>query len=45
MTDHRIGLTLYALDRIVNGELGPLIEALHRNDVDERLKLALEKRQ
>jgi peptide chain release factor 1 len=28
LTDHRIGLTLYQLDRIVEGELGPMITAL-----------------
>ena len=43
MTDHRIGLTLYSLDRIVNGEMAPLLDALRANDLDERLKLALEK--
>ena len=41
MTDHRIGLTLYSLDRIIDGDMGELLEALHNNDVDERLKLAL----
>jgi peptide chain release factor 1 len=28
VTDHRIGLTLHSLDRIMAGELSPLIEAL-----------------
>ena len=27
-TDHRINLTLYSLDRIMEGEIDPLIEAL-----------------
>ena len=27
-TDHRIGLTLYKLDRIMEGDLGPVVEAL-----------------
>jgi peptide chain release factor 1 len=27
VTDHRIGLTLYQLDRVMEGELGPLIDA------------------
>ena len=27
-TDHRINLTLYSLDRIMEGELDPLVEAL-----------------
>lgn len=41
MTDHRIGLTLYALDRIIDGDLTELLAALRENDLDERLKLAL----
>ena len=41
MTDHRIGLTLYALDRIVDGDMGQLLSALHENDLDERIRLAL----
>ncbi|WP_367393093.1 peptide chain release factor 1 [Lewinella sp. LCG006] len=28
VTDHRIGLTLYNLDQIVEGQIGPVIEAL-----------------
>ena len=43
MTDHRIDLTLYSLDRIVEGEIQPLLDALGENDVDERIKLALER--
>jgi peptide chain release factor 1 len=42
MTDHRIDLTLYSLDRIVEGELEPLLSALQRNDLDQRIALALE---
>ena len=41
MTDHRIGLTLYTLDRIVNGELSALLDALRDHDVDERIRRAL----
>ena len=41
MTDHRIGLTLYALDRIVDGEMGALLDALRSHDLDERIKVAL----
>jgi peptide chain release factor 1 len=37
MTDHRIGLTLYNLDRVINGELGPLTEALIDHDRREQL--------
>jgi peptide chain release factor 1 len=28
VTDHRIGLTLHALDRVLDGELDPIIDAL-----------------
>lgn len=38
VTDHRIGLTLYNLDRVMEGELGELIRALQVADVAERLK-------
>ena len=41
LTDHRIGLTLYALDRIIDGDLAELLDALRNNDLDERLKRAL----
>jgi len=42
MTDHRIGLTLYNLDRIVAGELELLTEALIEHDRREQLgELAL----
>lgn len=42
LTDHRISLTLYSLDRIVNGEMGALLDALKNNDIDERMQNALE---
>ena len=42
MTDHRIGLTLYALDRIIAGEMSPLLDALRTSDLDDRIKLALD---
>ncbi len=38
VTDHRIGLTLYSLDRMMNGDLGEMIHALQAEDVAERLK-------
>ena len=41
MTDHRINLTLYSLDRIVEGDLGPLLDALHAYDMDQRLATEL----
>ena len=41
LTDHRINLTLYSLDRIVEGDLGPLLDALHAYDMDQRLATEL----
>ena len=41
MTDHRINLTLYSLDRIIDGELDPLLDPLVSHDLDERLSRAL----
>jgi peptide chain release factor 1 len=38
ITDHRIGLTLYNLDRVMEGDLEELISALQHADLDERLK-------
>lgn len=38
VTDHRIGLTLYKLDAILNGDLDELIDALITADTAERLK-------
>src|SRR5438094_719272 len=38
VTDHRIGLTLYNLDRFSEGELGEMISALQATDLAERLK-------
>ena len=38
VTDHRIGLTLYDLDRVMNGDLGELIRSIQAADVSERLK-------
>jgi len=32
LTDHRIGLTLYKLDQIIRGDLGPVTEALIEYD-------------
>ena len=42
MTDHRIGLTLYSLDRVIDGAMDPLLDALRENDIDERMKRAVE---
>jgi peptide chain release factor 1 len=38
VTDHRINLTLYNLDRIVLGDLDPVIDALKLAENTERLK-------
>src|SRR3989441_1764490 len=38
VTDHRIGLTLYNLDRFMEGELEEMISALQAADLAERLK-------
>jgi peptide chain release factor 1 len=38
VTDHRIGLTLYNLDHVMDGDLGELISALQAADMAERLK-------
>jgi len=38
VTDHRIGLTLYNLDRVMDGDLGQLIQTLQAADIAERLK-------
>jgi peptide chain release factor 1 len=38
VTDHRIGLTLYNLDRVIDGDLGEFISGLQAADVAERLK-------
>ena len=37
MTDHRINLTLYALDRVMQGDLGEVIEALVADDQARKL--------
>lgn len=38
VTDHRIGLTLYNLDGVLNGDIGELIDALQVAENAERLK-------
>ncbi len=37
VTDHRIGLTLYNLDRFMEGDLGEMISRLHQQDMADRL--------
>jgi peptide chain release factor 1 len=38
LTDHRIGLTLYHLESVLNGDLDEVIEALRNADKQERLE-------
>ena len=38
VTDHRIGLTLYRIDAVLDGELDELIDALVTADQAERLR-------
>lgn len=38
LTDHRIGLTLYKLDRIMEGDLEETLNALYEHDVELRIK-------
>ncbi len=42
VTDHRIGLTLYKLEAIMNGDLDEIIDALITTDQSEKLKLQAE---
>ena len=42
MTDHRIGLTLYKLEQILNGALDEVIDALIMADRAEKLKISEE---
>jgi peptide chain release factor 1 len=43
LTDHRIGLTLYSLDRVMEGDIEELLDALRAHDVEGRLKQELDK--
>ncbi|MBP3437448.1 MAG: peptide chain release factor 1 [Clostridia bacterium] len=38
VTDHRIGLSIFTIDRFMNGEIDELVDALLRNDNAEKLK-------
>ncbi len=38
VTDHRIGLTLYNLEAIIDGDVGPIIDALRMAENAEKLK-------
>ena len=41
VTDHRIDLTLYSLDRIIEGNIDILLDALAENDLEERIAKAV----
>ena len=41
VSDHRIGLTLHQLDQVMEGKLGPLVDALSAHFESERLKQEL----
>ena len=41
VTDHRIGLTVYHLDTIIEGQIDELITPLYEHDVDARLRVEL----
>jgi len=38
VTDHRIGLTLYNLDTVLDGELDPVVEPLKKFEVEQLLR-------
>ncbi len=42
LTDHRINLTLYSLDRVMEGDMQELVDSLRDRDVEDRLKAELE---
>ncbi len=42
ITDHRIGLTLYKLEQVMNGDLDEIIDALITTDQSEKLKAQAE---
>jgi peptide chain release factor 1 len=42
ITDHRIGLTVHNLQGVLDGDIGPIIDALVTHDQAERLKQEVE---
>ena len=40
VTDHRIGLTIYSLDRFIAGDIEEMIDSLQASDISQRLKEA-----
>jgi peptide chain release factor 1 len=43
LTDHRINLTLYKLDRVVEGDLDDVFNALYEHDVELKIKAQTDK--
>ncbi|QBG47562.1 peptide chain release factor 1 [Verrucomicrobia bacterium S94] len=43
LTDHRINLTLYKLDRIMEGALDEILTALYEHDIEQRIKQQMKK--
>jgi peptide chain release factor 1 len=43
MTDHRINLTLYSLDELMEGHLDPVIEGLQEADKKDRIAAILDR--
>jgi len=43
LTDHRINLTLYKLDRVVEGDLDDVFDALYEHDVELKIKAQTDK--
>jgi peptide chain release factor 1 len=43
LTDHRINLTLYKLDRVMEGDLDEIFTALYEHDVELKIKAQTEK--
>jgi len=37
ITDHRIKLSIYSLDRFLGGDIGEMVEALQTSDIEQRL--------
>lgn len=42
LTDHRINLTLYKLDRVMEGDLQEMLTALYEHDIEECIKEQIE---
>ncbi|MGE4489564.1 MAG: peptide chain release factor 1 [Kiritimatiellales bacterium] len=43
LTDHRINLTLYKLDRVMDGDLDEIFDALYEHDVELKIKAQTDK--